>query len=52
MTYALLMPARNTVSEDAFIFQTNMLRSGIIGLCLSMLTRNNFMPNADISTKR
>ncbi|XP_062862625.1 probable ubiquitin carboxyl-terminal hydrolase FAF-X isoform X2 [Trichomycterus rosablanca] len=52
VVYALLMPASGTLGEDANDFQYNFLRSGGLPLVLSMLTRNNFLPNADMETRR
>lgn len=46
------MPASGTLGEDASDFQYNFLRSGGLPLVLSMLTRNNFLPNADMETRR
>ncbi|RXM31625.1 putative ubiquitin carboxyl-terminal hydrolase FAF-X [Acipenser ruthenus] len=52
VVYALLMPASGTLGEDASDFQYNFLKSGGLPLVLSMLTRNNFLPNADVETRR
>ncbi|XP_057191252.1 probable ubiquitin carboxyl-terminal hydrolase FAF-X isoform X6 [Triplophysa rosa] len=52
VVYALLMPASGTLGEDACDFQYNFLKSGGLPLVLSMLTRNNFLPNADMETRR
>ncbi|XP_051998079.1 probable ubiquitin carboxyl-terminal hydrolase FAF-X isoform X3 [Xyrauchen texanus] len=52
VVYALLMPASGTLGEDASDFQFNFLKSGGLSLVLSMLTRNNFLPNADMETRR
>uniref|UniRef100_A0A671TF05 ubiquitinyl hydrolase 1 n=1 Tax=Sinocyclocheilus anshuiensis TaxID=1608454 RepID=A0A671TF05_9TELE len=52
VVYALLMPASGTLGEDASDFQYNFLKSGGLPLVLSMLTRNNFLPNADMETRR
>ncbi|XP_061081564.1 probable ubiquitin carboxyl-terminal hydrolase FAF-X isoform X1 [Conger conger] len=52
VVYALLMPASGTLGEDASEFQYNFLKSGGLPLVLSMLTRNNFLPNADMETRR
>uniref|UniRef100_A0AAR2KQL9 USP domain-containing protein n=1 Tax=Pygocentrus nattereri TaxID=42514 RepID=A0AAR2KQL9_PYGNA len=46
------MPASGTLGEDASDFQYNFLKSGGLPLVLSMLTRNNFLPNADMETRR
>ena len=52
VTYSLLMPANNPGGEEAYVFQTNCMKSGIVAVALKMLTRNNFMPSADLPTKR
>ncbi|XP_063306188.1 probable ubiquitin carboxyl-terminal hydrolase FAF-X isoform X1 [Pelobates fuscus] len=52
VVYALLMPANAPLGEDASDFQYNFLKSGGLPLVLSMLTRNNFLPNADMETRR
>ncbi|XP_019715781.1 ubiquitin carboxyl-terminal hydrolase 9X isoform X3 [Hippocampus comes] len=52
VVYALLMPASATLGEDACDFQDNFLKSGGLPLVLSMLTRNNFLPSADMETRR
>uniref|UniRef100_A0AAY4DN76 ubiquitinyl hydrolase 1 n=1 Tax=Denticeps clupeoides TaxID=299321 RepID=A0AAY4DN76_9TELE len=52
VVYALLMPASGTLGEDASDFQYNFLKSGGLPLVLSMLTRNNFLSNADMETRR
>lgn len=46
------MPASGTLGDDASNFQFNFLKSGGLPLVLSMLTRNNFLPNADMETRR
>ena len=46
------MPASGTLGEEASEFQYNFLKSGGLPLVLSMLTRNNFLPNADMETRR
>uniref|UniRef100_A0A8C1JAL7 Probable ubiquitin carboxyl-terminal hydrolase FAF-X n=1 Tax=Cyprinus carpio TaxID=7962 RepID=A0A8C1JAL7_CYPCA len=46
------MPASGTLGDDASDFQYNFLKSGGLPLVLSMLTRNNFLPNADMETRR
>ena len=48
----MLMPASATLGEDASDFQYNFLKSGGLPLVLSMLTRNNFLPSADMETRR
>ncbi|XP_076872060.1 LOW QUALITY PROTEIN: ubiquitin carboxyl-terminal hydrolase 9X-like [Brachyhypopomus gauderio] len=52
VVYALLMPASGTLGEDASDFQYNFLKSGGLPLVLGMLTRNNFLPGADMETRR
>ncbi|CAB1329046.1 unnamed protein product, partial [Coregonus sp. 'balchen'] len=52
VVYVLLMPASSTLGEDASDFQYNFLKSGGLPLVLSMLTRNNFLPSADMETRR
>ncbi|XP_024944100.1 probable ubiquitin carboxyl-terminal hydrolase FAF-X isoform X6 [Cephus cinctus] len=50
--YTLLMPALDPMSDRAFEFQHNFIKSGEAGVILDMLTKNKFLPNADESTKR
>lgn len=50
--YTMLMPALEPLSEKAFDFQFHFMTSGEIQVFLDMLTKNNFMSNADMSTKR
>ncbi|RZF36782.1 hypothetical protein LSTR_LSTR013963 [Laodelphax striatellus] len=50
--YALLMPASDPLSDKAFEFQLNFLCSPHAPFDIDMLTKNNFLPNADIATKR
>ncbi|KAK3596917.1 hypothetical protein CHS0354_031696 [Potamilus streckersoni] len=52
VSYSLLMPAADPLSEDAFEFQYNFVRSGGVQLALNMLTKNNFLPTADLPTRR
>ncbi len=52
VVYALLMPASAPLGEDASDFQYNFLKSGGLPLVLSMLTRNNFLPNADMENSK
>lgn len=40
------------LSERAFEFQCNFIKSGEGGVVLDMLTKNKFLPNADDTTKR
>lgn len=48
----MLMPALEPLSEKAFDFQFHFIMSGEAQMFLEMLTKNNFMSNADVSTKR
>ncbi|XP_014217217.1 probable ubiquitin carboxyl-terminal hydrolase FAF-X isoform X3 [Copidosoma floridanum] len=50
--YTLLMPALDPMSDKACEFQLNLIKSGEAGVILDMLTKNNFLPNADEVTKR
>ncbi|XP_075236606.1 ubiquitin carboxyl-terminal hydrolase-like faf isoform X2 [Lycorma delicatula] len=50
--YALLMPALDPLSDKAFEFQLSFLGSPHAPVILDMLTKNNFLPNADVATKR
>ncbi|XP_071440611.1 ubiquitin carboxyl-terminal hydrolase 9X isoform X2 [Hetaerina americana] len=52
VVYALLMPAIDPTSEKAFEFQLNFVRSRDASIVIDMLTKDNFLPNADITTKR
>ncbi|XP_041066909.1 probable ubiquitin carboxyl-terminal hydrolase FAF-X isoform X1 [Carcharodon carcharias] len=52
VVYALLMPASAPLGEDASDFQYNFLKSGGVSLVLGILTRNNFLLNADMETRR
>ncbi len=52
VVYALLMPASGTLGDEASDFQHNFLKSGGLPLVLGMLTRNNFLPSADMETRR
>ncbi|XP_053404353.1 probable ubiquitin carboxyl-terminal hydrolase FAF-X isoform X2 [Mercenaria mercenaria] len=52
VAYSLLMPSQDPMAEDAFEFQYNFIRSGGVQLALNMMTKNNFLPNADLSTRR
>lgn len=52
VVYALLMPAGAPLAEDSSDFQFHFLKSGGLPLVLSMLTRNNFLPSADMETRR
>lgn len=46
------MPALDPMSDRAFEFQYNFIKSGEAGVILDMLTKNKFLPNADETTKR
>lgn len=46
------MPALDPLSERAYEFQYNFIKSGEAGVILDMLTKNKFLPNADETTKR
>lgn len=50
--YSLLMPASDPMSDEAFEFQYSFIKSGHATVVLEMLTKNNFLPNADVATKR
>ena len=50
--YCLLMPSIEPLSEEAFEFQYNFVSSGGVQLALNMLTKNNFLPNADLPTRK
>lgn len=50
--YALLMPALDTASDKGLEFLYNFVKSGVASVILDMLTRPNFLPLADIATKR
>lgn len=50
--YSLLMPAADPLSERAFEFQHFFMTNLDVNLFLEMLTRNNFMSDADLPTKR
>ncbi|XP_071799117.1 ubiquitin carboxyl-terminal hydrolase 9X-like isoform X1 [Asterias amurensis] len=52
VVYSLLMPAHMPHGESAFEFQYNFLKSGGVMCVMSMLTKNNFLPNADTDTRR
>ncbi|XP_013401949.1 probable ubiquitin carboxyl-terminal hydrolase FAF-X isoform X1 [Lingula anatina] len=52
VAYTLLMPASNPLSEEAFQFQVDFIKSGGVAATLNMLTKNNFLSNADLPTKR
>ncbi|BFZ00611.1 hypothetical protein BsWGS_03650 [Bradybaena similaris] len=50
--YALLMPSGDPMSDEALDFQYKFVLSGGIQLAINMLTKNNFMPNADLPSRR
>ncbi|XP_050309267.1 probable ubiquitin carboxyl-terminal hydrolase FAF-X isoform X2 [Anthonomus grandis grandis] len=50
--YAMLMPAMDTISEKTYEFQYSFITSGEVHIFLEMLTKNNFMSNADSITRR
>ena len=52
VAYSLLMPAVETTSEEAFEFQFNFVKSGGVQIAMNMLTKNNFLPSADLPTRR
>ncbi|KAL4667321.1 hypothetical protein H8959_006010 [Pygathrix nigripes] len=52
VVYALLMPAGAPLTDGSSDFQVHFLKSGGLPLILSMLIRNNFLPNTDTETRR
>ena len=46
------MPADTPLADDSCDFQFHFLKSGGLSLVLSMLTKNNFLPNTDRETRR
>ncbi|XP_030747882.1 probable ubiquitin carboxyl-terminal hydrolase FAF-X isoform X2 [Sitophilus oryzae] len=50
--YAMLMPAMDTLSDKTYEFQYSFITSGEAHIFLEMLTKNNFMSNADSVTRR
>ncbi len=48
----MLMPAQNPLNEDAYEFQINFVKSGGVQIALNMIVKNNFLPNADLYTRR
>lgn len=50
--YVLLMPANDHLSEKSYEFQYQFMISGEAHTFLEMLTKNNFMCNADTVTRR
>lgn len=49
---AILIPAIDPFSEESLIIQSAWLRSRVAHYMLELLTKNNFLPNADMQTKR
>ncbi|XP_062941292.1 probable ubiquitin carboxyl-terminal hydrolase FAF-X isoform X3 [Cynocephalus volans] len=52
VVYALLMPAGISLADRSTDFQFHFLKSGGLHLVLSMLIRNNFLPNTDTETRK
>ncbi|KAL1764552.1 putative ubiquitin carboxyl-terminal hydrolase FAF-X, partial [Sigmodon hispidus] len=52
VVYALLMPAGAPLAEISSDFQCHFLKSGGLPLVLSMLIKNNFLPDTDVETRR
>lgn len=50
--YAMLMPSTDSLSDRTYEFQYSFITSGKAHVFLEMLTKNNFMTNADNFTKR
>ncbi|XP_076067071.1 ubiquitin carboxyl-terminal hydrolase-like faf isoform X3 [Oratosquilla oratoria] len=50
--HSLLMPAQNPLTDKALEFQYNFMKSGGVKIVIDMLTKNNFLCNADMHTKR
>lgn len=50
--YALLVPALDPRTESTLYFQSCWLHCGAGQFILGLLTKNNFLPNADVHTKR
>lgn len=46
------MPAGAPLADASSNFQFHFLKSGGLSLVLSMITRNNFLPNTDMETRR
>ncbi|XP_055902389.1 probable ubiquitin carboxyl-terminal hydrolase FAF isoform X2 [Eupeodes corollae] len=49
---AILIPAIDPFSEESLVIQSAWLRSGVAHYLLELLTKNNFLPNVDMQTKR
>ncbi|XP_060232828.1 probable ubiquitin carboxyl-terminal hydrolase FAF-X isoform X1 [Meriones unguiculatus] len=52
VVYILLMPAGGPLADISSDFQYHFLKSGGLRLVLSMLVKNNFLPNTDVETRR
>nr|XP_051683860.1 probable ubiquitin carboxyl-terminal hydrolase FAF-X [Oryctolagus cuniculus] len=52
VVYVLLMPADTSLADSSSDFQFHFLKSGGLSIVLSMLIKNNFLPNADTETRR
>lgn len=50
--HALLIPASDTLGDSTQLLQSSWLRSGVAHFMLELLTKNNFLSNADMHTKR
>uniref|UniRef100_A0A7G3B1N8 ubiquitinyl hydrolase 1 n=1 Tax=Lutzomyia longipalpis TaxID=7200 RepID=A0A7G3B1N8_LUTLO len=50
--HAMLIPALEPLSEVTLRLQSIWLHSGVAHFILELLTKNNFLPNADVNTKR
>lgn len=50
--HAILVPATNPYSDIHARIHTPWLHSGVAHFILELLTKNNFLPNADMHTKR
>ncbi|CAL4062679.1 unnamed protein product [Meganyctiphanes norvegica] len=50
--YSMLMPAHNPMADTALEFQYNFMKSGGVKIIIQMLSKNNFLSNADIFTRR
>ncbi|XP_032597478.1 probable ubiquitin carboxyl-terminal hydrolase FAF isoform X3 [Drosophila grimshawi] len=50
--HGLLIPALDPLGEAALQVQSSWMHSGCAHFVLELLTKNNFLPNADMHTKR
>ncbi|XP_059619571.1 probable ubiquitin carboxyl-terminal hydrolase FAF isoform X2 [Phlebotomus argentipes] len=50
--HAMLIPALEPLSEVTLRLQSMWLHSGVAHFILELLTKNNFLPNTDMNTKR